>query len=65
MTSAAPLPCRVRNVLDLLIFEIPQNIDTQIKWGGGEGGEDFSQFRDLPTIFLPKKIWSTDDKSLF
>lgn len=53
MTSAAPLPCRVRNVLDLLIFEIPQNIDTQIKWGE-EGGEDFSQFRDLPTIFLPK-----------
>ena len=52
MTSAAPLPCRVRNVLDLLIFEIPQNIDTQIKWGGGEGGEDFSQFRDLPAVFL-------------
>ena len=52
MTSAVPLPCRVRNMLDPLIFEISQNIDTQIKWGGG--GEDFSQFRDPPTIFLPR-----------
>ena len=52
MTSAAPLPYRVRNMLDPLIFEIPQNIDTQIKSGGREGGEDSSQFRDLPAIFL-------------
>ena len=55
MTSAAPLPCRVRNMLDPLIFEISQNIDAQIKSrGGGEGGEDSSHFLNLRAIFLTK-----------
>lgn len=64
MTSAAPLPCRVRNLLDLLIFEIPQNIDTQIKWGGREGKTSLS-FATFPPSFCPSKFGAQVIKAFF
>lgn len=64
MTSAVPLPCRVRNMLDPLIFEISQNIDTQIKWGGGEGKTSLS-FATLPPSFYPGKFGAQVIKAFF
>lgn len=65
MTSAAPLPCRVRNVLDLLIFEIPQNIDTQIKWGGGREGKTPPSFATFPPSFYSGKFGAQVIKAFF
>ena len=65
MASAVPLPCRVRNVLDLLIFEIPQNIDTQIKWGGGGEGKTSLSFATFPPSFYPGKFGAQVIKAFF